>query len=97
MKVKLRIASARQWKLLFIAPNIVAHYEQTNRSSTCILVLDSLERVVEPLQRCDAVQDSSFTEHNVANLPFRRGRGMLPWTNNQSLARPSFGCRRLLM
>src|SRR6185369_6592731 len=98
MKIKLRVASACQWKLLFIAPDVLAHYEQTNRGCACILVLDSLQRVVEPLQSSGCVvQDNSFAKHDITDLPRRRGLRMRPGADDQSLARARFGRRSLLM
>src|SRR5690349_1526265 len=69
VKIELSVASARERKLLFVAPDVVPHNEETNWSSTRVLVFHSLERVVEPLQssRC-MIQHGSFTEHNVADL-----------------------------
>src|ERR1051325_1084599 len=98
MKVVLRVARTREWKRLLVAPYVVAHDEETNRRTARILVFDSLQRVVEPLQHgARGVQHRVFAEDDVANLPRGRGGRVRPWTNDQTLTGASFGGGRLLL
>src|ERR1043166_7962405 len=98
MKVVLCVTRPREWKLLLVAPDVVAHDEETNRSAARILVLDSFERVIKPLHRDSGlVYDSVFTEHHVANLSGSGRWCMRPWANHQTLTGASFGSRRLLV
>src|ERR671919_2920014 len=98
MKVILRIASACEWKLLLITPDVVTHNEKPHRSTTCELVLYSLKRVIKPLQSgAGCIHNSVLAKRDVTYLPCRRRWSVSPWTHDQALSGASFRCIRLLM
>src|SRR6185295_4694808 len=72
VKVIPGVPSTCERKLLLVAPDVVAHDEQPHRSTAGKLVLNSLQRVVEPLQSSNGViQHGIFAKYDITNLPCR--------------------------
>ena len=71
MQEVFRVACASEGEFVLIAPDILAHNEDTNGRRAGIIVLQPLQRVVKPLKRSARhVQHRVSSEHDITHLSF---------------------------
>ena len=92
VQVVARVLGAREREFLLFAPEIFSHHKNPHRRVGRKLVLDALKCVVKPvkLDLC-MVEHGVFAENYVTNLAFRRGCGVRPRAEQQTLT-----CARFL-